>query len=84
MAPAKDHAEEAADRAVARVFYLLGVDVDDAASVEEFRKDLRFGKALRGYAERGTSALVSMVGMLLLGGIVWALQQRVHEIGGGK
>ena len=84
MAPAKDPVEDAANKAVTRVFYLLGVDVNDAESIEEFRKDLRFGKTLRGYAERGTSALLGMLGMLFLGGVAWALQNRVHEIGSHK
>lgn len=84
MAPAKDPAEVAADKAVSRVFFLLGVDVDDAASVEEFRQDLRFGKSLRKHAERGTAAMLNVVAMLLFGSIVWAIQNRFHQIGSGK
>ena len=38
-----DTCQEAADRAVKKVFAILGVDVDKPESVEEFREDLRFG-----------------------------------------
>ena len=41
-----DTCQEAADRAVKKVFAILGVDVDKPDSVEEFREDLRFGKRL--------------------------------------
>ena len=34
----------AADRAVKRVFSILGVDIDRPESIEEFRADLRFGR----------------------------------------
>ena len=33
--------QDAADRAVKKVFAILGVDVDKPESVEEFREDLR-------------------------------------------
>ena len=39
--------QEAADRAVKKVFAILGVDIDRPESVEEFREDLRFGKRMR-------------------------------------
>ena len=83
MAPVtKEHVDEAAEKAVTRVFYLLGVDVNDAASVEEFRQDLRFGRSMRRYAEQGTAAVVRIVGMLMFGGLVWALQNRMHVVFG--
>ena len=78
MAPAKDQVEEAAEKAVTRVFYPLGVDVNDAASIEEFRQDLRFGKSMRRYAEHGTAAVVRLIGMLVFGGLMWGLQNKFH------
>lgn len=63
------HLESAAERAVAKVFAILGVDVNKPESVEEFREDLRFGKRLRKAAGHGTLAVVS----LLAAGMVAAL-----------
>lgn len=55
---------EAADLAVKKVFFLLGVDVDNAASVESFREDLRFGRRLRLLANNGVAGII---GLLVLG-----------------
>jgi hypothetical protein len=49
-------AEEAAMIAVKKVFYLLGVDVDNASEVEKFRQDLRFGAKIRKIADHGLTA----------------------------
>jgi hypothetical protein len=53
--------QDAADRAVKKVFAILGVDIDRPESVEEFREDLRFGKKLRKIADHGTMAFVGVV-----------------------
>lgn len=53
--------EEAADRAVKKVFAILGVDIDKPESVEEFREDLRFGKKMRKAADHGFLALMGVV-----------------------
>jgi hypothetical protein len=53
--------QEAADRAVKKVFAILGVDIDRPESVEEFREDLRFGKKLRKIADHSTMAFVGVV-----------------------
>lgn len=53
--------EESADRAVKKVFAILGVDINKPESVEEFREDLRFGKKLRKLADHGTLALVALI-----------------------
>lgn len=55
---------DAADLAVKKVFYLLGVDVENAASIESFREDLRFGRRLR---KLGNSGMAGIVGLLVLG-----------------
>jgi hypothetical protein len=36
--------QEAADRAVKKVFAILGVNIDEPKEVEDFREDLRFGR----------------------------------------
>jgi hypothetical protein len=55
---------EAADLAVKKVFFILGVDVDKPESIEAFREDLRFGRKLRKLADHGT---VGIVGIIALG-----------------
>ena len=57
------NAEAAADLAVKKFFYILGVDVEDAKSVESFREDLRFNRKLRKLADHG---IYSMVGLIAL------------------
>jgi hypothetical protein len=71
---------DAANLAVKQVFYLLGVDVEDAASVEDFREDLRFGRRLRKLANNGMMGIVALLalGMVtaLYSGIVSSLKGR--------
>jgi len=63
--------EQAAERAVRKVFAILGVDVDKPESVEEFREDLRFGRRLRKAADHG---ILVLVGVLIAGitAAIWA------------
>jgi hypothetical protein len=63
--------QDAADRAVKKVFAILGVDVDKPESVEEFREDLRFGKKMRKAADHGFLAIVGLL-VIGLGAAVWA------------
>jgi hypothetical protein len=49
-------AEEAATIAVKKVFYLLGVDVDNPSEIERFRQDLRFGGQIRKIVNQGLTA----------------------------
>jgi len=72
--------QEAADRAVKKVFAILGVDVDKPESVEEFREDLRFGKRMRKAADHGFLALVGLF-VVGLGAIIWA--GVTTKLGGG-
>ena len=60
--------ERAADKAVKKVFAILGVDIHKPESVEEFREDLRFGKKLRKLADHGAFVLIA----LLFTGLAWA------------
>ena len=53
--------QDAADRAVKKVFAILGVDIDKPESVEEFREDLRFGKKLRRIADHSTLAFFAVI-----------------------
>ena len=61
--------QDAADRAVRKVFAILGVNIDNPESVEEFRQDLRFGKQLRKIASHGTLAFFAAVAVAIAGAI---------------
>jgi hypothetical protein len=63
--------EEAANRAVKKVFAILGVDIDKPESVEEFREDLRFGKKLRRVSDHSLLALFGIV-VAGLAAAVWS------------
>lgn len=66
----------AADLAVKKVFFLLGVDVENAKSIEDFREDLRFGRKLRKLADHGT---VGIMGIIVLG-LMTALWHGIVEV----
>jgi hypothetical protein len=74
-----DTCQEAADRAVKKVFAILGVDVDKPESVEEFREDLRFGKRMRKAADHGFLALMGVLAAAAMAA-VWA--GIVSKVGG--
>lgn len=65
--------EQSVERAVKKTFAILGVDINDPESVEEFRQDLRFGKRMRKMADHGQLALVAMFFM----GLGWALYEGI-------
>ena len=48
----------AAEHAVRQVFAIVGVDVNDPEKVEQFREELRFGRAVKKSAERGFLAVI--------------------------
>jgi hypothetical protein len=73
--------QEAADRAVKKVFAILGVDVDKPESVEEFREDLRFGKKMRKAADHGFLAMIGLF-VVGLGAIIWAGVMAKLGVGG--
>jgi len=50
--------EVAAEKAVKKVFAILGVDINHPDQIEEFRADLRFGGFMRKAANRGLIAFV--------------------------
>ena len=64
-------ATEVADRAVAKVFAILGVDIHNPRDVEEFREDLRFGAKMRKIADHGLLALFGVIAAGLAAA-VWA------------
>lgn len=63
--------QDAADRAVKKVFAILGVDIDKPESVEDFREDLRFGRKMRKAADHGFLAFVAVC-VVALAAAVWA------------
>lgn len=81
MAPpsVKTIAEEAAEKAVRDTFFLLGVDITDVASVNEFRADLQFGRTLRIQAADGTRQMMKVVWGVIISGFFWALSQYGHK-----
>jgi len=70
----KEVIEQSVERAVKKTFAILGVDINDPESVEEFRQDLRFGKRMRKMADHGQLALVAMFFM----GLGWALYEGIR------
>lgn len=74
MAPSqKTVAEEAAEKAVRDVFFLIGVDIDSVESVNSFREDLQFGRRLRLKAEEGTNQFMRVVFGMVITGFLYAL-----------
>lgn len=73
------HAEESAQRAVKKVFAILGVDIDVPREVEAFRENLRFGAAMKRVADRGVLTLVGAIAVAILAAL-WA--GIVQKIGG--
>lgn len=74
-----DTCQETADRAVKKVFAILGVDVDKPESVEEFREDLRFGKRMRKTADHGLLAVMGVIAAAAMAAM-WA--GIVSKVGG--
>ncbi len=64
-------ADDAADRAVKKVFAILGVDVDNPEKVEEFRKSLRWSDSMRRLADHGWAAFVGVLAVAVLAAM-WA------------
>lgn len=68
---------EIADKAVKKTFAILGVNIDDPASIEDFRQDLRFGKRLRKIADHGTLAFFAAVAVAIVGAIWIGISQSI-------
>jgi len=65
----KPECAQIADKAVRKTFAILGVNIDNPESVEEFRQDLRFGKKLRRLADHGTMAFFAAVAIAVVGAL---------------
>ena len=72
--------QDAADKAVRKVFAILGVDIDKPESVEEFREDLRFGRKLRRASDQGMLAIIGLISV----GLAAALWTGIVTKVGGK
>lgn len=70
-------AHAAAKQAVREVFSILGVDVDSPREVEEFRKSLRFGDAMRRLTGNGVIGVVLGVAALILAALVAGIQVKL-------
>ena len=73
----KPECAEIADRAVRKTFAILGVNIDNPESVEEFRQDLRFGKKLRKLADHGTMAFFAAVAIAIVGALWIGITQSI-------
>lgn len=72
--PEEQIIRSAADHAVKKTFAILGVDIDDPESIEEFRQDLRFGKRMRKMSDHGQLALAGMFFV----GLGWAIFEGIR------
>lgn len=72
---AKLVAEESSDKAVRKVFAILGVNIDEPKEVEEFREDLRFGRRLRRATDKG---FFSVAGLLAVGAALASWEGMKH------
>jgi hypothetical protein len=70
---------EIADRAVKKTFAILGVNIDNPESVEEFRQDLRFGKRLRKIADHGTLAFFAAVAVAIVAALWIGITQSINK-----
>lgn len=70
-------ADEAAERAVKKTFAILGVDIGNPESVETFREDLRFGKTLRKYTNKGIGAFVVALVCFLFAALMLGLREKL-------
>jgi hypothetical protein len=73
----KPECAEIADRAVRKTFAILGVNIDNPESVEEFRQDLRFGKKLRKLSDHGTMAFFAAVAIAVVGALWIGITQTI-------
>lgn len=71
-------AEAASDKAVKKVFAILGVDVDVPKDVEAFRADLRFGGQLRKAADKGRLAFVGALVAMMVTAFVMGLRHYLN------
>lgn len=72
-------ADESSERAVRKVFAILGVDIDDPAQVETFRDDLRFGRRLRKAADHSWLAFVGGITLAVLGAIWLGIKELLER-----
>lgn len=81
---AEHEQESESDKAVRKVFAILGVDIDKPESVEAFREDLRFGRRLRKIADNSWMVFWGLVITLLTSclGIGLIDTIRTHKPGG--
>lgn len=73
---------DAAETAVKKVFAILGVNIDNPESVEEFRADLRFGKKMRKTADYGTMAFIGIVATGMAAALWAGIVSKINGGGG--
>jgi hypothetical protein len=70
----------AADRAVKRVFEIMGVDVDKPEQVNQFRKGINFGQDLQKFANRGLMTIVIVVCTLGVGALFLGIAYKIKVV----
>lgn len=76
---AEDAADAASDAAVKKTFAILGVDVDDPAEVENFRRGLRVGQTLQRAFDKGAVVAVSLIVAALIGALWLGIVERLRR-----
>jgi len=70
--------DDAAEKAVKRVFSIFGVDVDVPKDVEKFRAGLRFGESMHKLANRGLMTVVvvfsAAIAASLMAGVLYKVK----------
>ena len=64
-------AEEAANKAVERTFFLFGIDIHDSKDIEKFNRSLWFIESMRKAADKGTLAFIIII-CGAMAGVFWA------------
>ncbi|WP_286931355.1 hypothetical protein [Marinobacter sp.] len=70
-------AQEAADRAVAKVFAMLGVDIKNPRQIEDFRMDLRLARYMRQWLEKGVMATAGILFVGLCAAVFVGIQTKL-------
>lgn len=71
--------DEAANRAVSKVFAILGVDIGDPQQVEAFREDLRFGRHMRTAANYGILAMIGTAASAIIVAIWYGIKTVIGQ-----
>lgn len=75
-----DYADDAAERAVGKMFAILGVDIDDPKQVKDFQESLRIGETLRKAAQTSWTAFWWAFGLSLGAALIYMLRVSITAL----